>query len=201
MHSVCFLKQWSRCGEITCDRAGLICCGDPVAAETALVRLIVGYGKNFKEINVDEYLTQLDDLRSRPARLLEFFSTHPLIAKRVEALRVFRQCDLLSDWLPELRIKGKPELTKKEVDDQCNTIISIIYSHRWIPSPPMTPQDSQLNMPTLQSIRYDSRHLQNTLFEILSRIKNDVLADSVTSYLSNSVTEKFHRHDKTFVIG
>lgn len=120
------LMRWSRHAEVTADRAGLICVGDQTVAEMALAKLAMGgSGAAMSKINVDLYLEQLKHVRSSPARFLEFLGTHPLVHKRIEAVRLFGNCDVLHSWRPELRALTSP-VSKNEVDSQCERIISVV---------------------------------------------------------------------------
>src|SRR5262249_2734608 len=55
-----FLNSWSRCAEASCDRAGLICCGDLDTGRYALAKLASGGGQALRDINIDEYVKQLE---------------------------------------------------------------------------------------------------------------------------------------------
>lgn len=118
-----FFMHWSRCAEITCDRAGLICCGDLRAAQLALVKLIVGGASQLQGFNIDEYVEQLGR-SSGPARFSELFADHPLIPRRVEALRWFAECETLYSWRPELRSSAEA-LAKADVDQRCEQIVNV----------------------------------------------------------------------------
>ena len=83
------LQAWSRQAEITCDRAGLICCGDMEPAMSALTRLALGSHRLAERLDLDEYLKQLDESREGVGRIMELFHSHPYLPKRVEALRIF----------------------------------------------------------------------------------------------------------------
>ncbi len=83
------LNAWSRRGEITCDRAGLICCRDEQVAINAMLRLAIGSKELFDQMNLDEYLSQLDELRQGVGRFKELLASHPYLPKRIEALRMF----------------------------------------------------------------------------------------------------------------
>ena len=83
------LQVWSRQAEITCDRAGLICCGEMQPAMSALTRLALGSHRLADDLDLDEYLKQLDQSQEGAGRLMELFQTHPYLPKRVEALRLF----------------------------------------------------------------------------------------------------------------
>lgn len=121
-----FMMHWSRCAEITCDRAGLICCGDHEAAERAMVKLVVGSGPILSQINVDEYLRQLRSV-SLPLRMTEFGRTHPLIPRRIEALRLFAESETYHEWRPEAPVIGTMR-SRTEIDDACKQILSITQS-------------------------------------------------------------------------
>jgi Zn-dependent protease with chaperone function len=88
--AVLALKAWARRAEITCDRTGLLCTRDLDASIGCLVKLAIGSKKLYSEINLEEYLQQLDEARG-PGRLDELGRTHPYLPKRVAALRLFAQ--------------------------------------------------------------------------------------------------------------
>lgn len=119
-----FFKRWSRCAEITCDRAGLICCGDVNTAETALVKLVTGGGETLKDINIEAFRKQISQVQSAPVKLLELFNTHPLIPKRINALRLFAECDVFHSWRPELR--SQDSRSKQEIDNLCEQVIRVL---------------------------------------------------------------------------
>ncbi len=83
------LKAWARRAEITCDRAGLLCVKDLNVATSALVKNALGSQRLYKELDVGEYLKQLDEAKRGIGRLGEFFRSHPYLPKRIEALRIF----------------------------------------------------------------------------------------------------------------
>ena len=85
------LQAWSRQAEVTCDRAGLLCCGDMAPAMSALTRLALGSHRLAERLDIDEYLKQLDESREGVGRVMELFHSHPYLPKRVEALRLFAQ--------------------------------------------------------------------------------------------------------------
>lgn len=89
--AVLALNGWSRRAEITCDRAGVLCTRDLKIAESTLVKLAVGSQKLYSDINVEEYLKQLEEGRGGAGRFEELFQTHPYLPKRIQALRTFVQ--------------------------------------------------------------------------------------------------------------
>lgn len=120
-----FFMRWSRCAEVSCDRAGLICCGDVTTATVALAKLATGGVDRLQGINIQEYLKQIRNVQSTPVRLLELTQSHPLIHKRIEALRLFAECEVLHSWRPELR-SSTPVRSKPETDDLCEQFIRVL---------------------------------------------------------------------------
>ncbi|PMB39611.1 peptidase M48 Ste24p [Fischerella thermalis CCMEE 5330] len=119
-----FFKRWSRYAEITCDRAGLICCGDVRTAELAFVKLIIGSGDSLKQINIDKYLQQMSKNPSPPMQMQELFQTHPLIPKRIKALRLFAECNVFHSWRPDAKT---PDVrSKQETDNLCEQALRIM---------------------------------------------------------------------------
>lgn len=120
-----FFFNWSRCAKITCDRAGLICCGDITVAQMALAKQAAGRNDQLQNINLQEYLKQLGNVQFTPVRLLELFQAYPLIPKRIQALRLFNECKLLHEWRPELKFTVNSSRSKAEVDNLCEEFIRI----------------------------------------------------------------------------
>ena len=89
--AVMALQSWTRRAEITCDRAGLICCSDLSSASSALARLALGSNRLADRLDMEEYLTQLEESQEDAGRLMELFHSHPYLPKRVTALRLFAQ--------------------------------------------------------------------------------------------------------------
>lgn len=85
---------WSRKGEYTCDRGGLLACRDEAAAVSALAKLAVGT-ELFKQLNIDEFLGQHMDIeQDEVAKLSEAFDTHPFLLRRIKAIVDFHDSDL-----------------------------------------------------------------------------------------------------------
>ena len=122
---VMFLNRWSRCAEITCDRAGLICCGDLEVAQTSLVKLVVGSIEHIGELNVQAFIEQTKSVNATPVRMMELFRTHPLIPKRIETLQHFANCQTFYEWQPNLAATNKAD-TKEKVDQRCERILAIL---------------------------------------------------------------------------
>ena len=89
--AVLALNAWARRAEVTCDRAGLICTRDLDASIGCLVKLALGSHKLYSDVNLDEYLAQLDEAQKGVGRFDELTRRHPYLPKRVAALRLFAQ--------------------------------------------------------------------------------------------------------------
>jgi hypothetical protein len=120
-----FLKTWSRCSETTADRAGLICCGDLHTAQLALAKLTTGGGPRLADINLDEYIRQLEMVNNSPLKLVELTEEHPLIPRRLAALRLFADCVVLNNWRPEMPRLAEPR-SKEETDRLCAEVIGVL---------------------------------------------------------------------------
>jgi Zn-dependent protease with chaperone function len=88
------LQGWSRAAEITCDRAGLLCCGDVQVAQRAFLKLVAGSKTLFEQLNVDQFLDQLREGREGIGRAAELTKSHPYLTKRIESLRLFAESEV-----------------------------------------------------------------------------------------------------------
>ena len=123
--AVVALNGWSRRAEITCDRAGMLCAQSLDAGTRALVKFAVGSQKLYDQVNIEEYLSQLDGAREGIGRYSELLLTHPYVPKRVEALRLFAQCEVY------LRAIGEGGgLPKSEVDRRVADLVAVIGRRR-----------------------------------------------------------------------
>ena len=80
---------WNRACEYSADRAGLLACGNPGKAISALVKLAVGNRVQSQgELAQALRLIETQD-KSMINQMQEMLSTHPLIVRRIQALRRF----------------------------------------------------------------------------------------------------------------
>lgn len=118
------LRNWSRAAEITCDRAGLLCVGDLDTAVSTMVRLAVGSENLAGEINLDEYLDQIEDIRKGVGRISEFMMSHPYLPKRVKALRLFAESDYYQSRFGETGDSAARPL--HEIDRDVDEVVRVI---------------------------------------------------------------------------
>jgi Zn-dependent protease with chaperone function len=118
------LSAWSRRSEITCDRAGFICCGDLRVAERALIRLVTGFADADK-VDVDDYLRKYKDISEfhSASTWQEALYSHPMIPKRIEALRLFARSELYFELTGKPHPEGMDLLTKAELDRLTNQLV------------------------------------------------------------------------------
>lgn len=115
------LNAWSRRGEITCDRAGMVCAESEEAAVNAMLRLALGSRKLFEELDIDEYLNQLDDVQDGVGRFKEYFQSHPYLPKRIQAIKLFAQSEYYRHRIGERG--GKP---LDEVDREVEELVKVL---------------------------------------------------------------------------
>jgi Zn-dependent protease with chaperone function len=77
---------WNRACELSADRAGLLVCGKPEKAITALIKLVAPNAGTQSELQQAYQLIDSED-DSPLAPLTELLASHPLIIHRIEELR------------------------------------------------------------------------------------------------------------------
>jgi Zn-dependent protease with chaperone function len=128
--AVMALNGWARRAEITCDRAGLICTRDLDVSIGCLVKLAIGSQKLYSEINIPEYLTQLEEAQAGLGRFDELMRTHPYLPKRVAALRLFAETTYFRSLVGTGRSAGAPveALPSGTSKDECDARVAELIS-------------------------------------------------------------------------
>lgn len=116
------LASWMRRAEITCDRAGLLCCGDVNVATRALTKLALGSSKLYDQLNLEAFMDQYEELQAGIGRYAEIRQSHPWLPKRVIALRHFAESQL---YRSHAKI-GPGGLTMEEVDEKVHAVIRVV---------------------------------------------------------------------------
>lgn len=119
------IQTWSRAAEVTCDRAGVLCCGEADSTISAQSKLLSGGLLSDHQINVDALLEQYDSLRSSPVRMLELLNTHPVGVRRILAAKEFINSQVFYDWHPELKEPDMHLYSKDELDAHCAKYVSV----------------------------------------------------------------------------
>lgn len=120
--AVVALSGWSRRAEVTCDRAGLLCCKSLDTATRTFAKLALGSSKLYAELNMDAFLAQYEEGKESVGRYRELLASHPYLPKRVMALRTFAESELYKKHVGQ----DGPGLSMEEVDDKVHEIIKII---------------------------------------------------------------------------
>lgn len=124
------LQAWSRAAEVTCDRAGVICCGDVEPMVSTQSKLLSGAMLNRDDINYDEVMKQYETFRGTSARLLELNTDHPSCVRRIFAAKEFFQSEVYYSWHPEQKKPGQALYSKQELDARCDKFVSVLKSQK-----------------------------------------------------------------------
>jgi hypothetical protein len=116
------LSGWSRRAEITCDRAGLLCCRSLDVSTRALAKLALGSSKLYDELNMEAFIDQHEEGKDGIGKFAEITASHPWLPKRVLALRTFAESEL---YRKHVGI-GSSGLTMEQVDEQVHGIIKVV---------------------------------------------------------------------------
>ena len=120
--AVLALQSWARRAEITCDRAGLIACGDVDLALRAVIKLALGSRKLGDQVDIDEYLKQLTESQQSVGRIAEVMHSHPYLPKRAAALRRFGETHYF------LKTRGEGDEAQGRSLDACDAEVARILS-------------------------------------------------------------------------
>lgn len=120
------LNTWSRCSEITADRAGLICCRDLRTAQMALVKIVGGF-TDIDDLDIDLYIEQSRAAVSShgAGKYAELFKQHPLIFKRLKAMELFYNSKMYHSITGE-SAGDKKLLSDSELNKRVSSFIKII---------------------------------------------------------------------------
>lgn len=116
------LKAWSRRAEITCDRAGLLCCKDLNVSTKSFAKLALGSQKLYEQLNLEEFVNQFEESRDGVGKYKEITSSHPWLPKRILALRAFADSSLYHKHIGQ----GEGGLTMEQVDEKVHDIIKVV---------------------------------------------------------------------------
>jgi Zn-dependent protease with chaperone function len=111
-----------RRAEITCDRAGLLCCKDVDVARRALAKLALGSSKLHEEFNVEAFAEQYEEGKGGAGRYAELTASHPWISKRLLALKAFSESELYRHHAG----LGEGGLTMEQLDEKVHEIIAVV---------------------------------------------------------------------------
>ncbi len=102
------LFVWCRAAEVSADRAGVLCAGDPEVAATAFFKMSSGLSRPVIKTDLEAFASQVESLASAPSAAhevrddddtLDCFSTHPYTPVRVRALLAFGKSTAFAERL------------------------------------------------------------------------------------------------------
>ena len=122
--------EWLRKAELSCDRAGLLCCQDPEAGFRVMMRMAGAPALYAAEFNIDAFIRQYDDLQGHQKDLLTrgFYAlstatrSHPWAAVRAYELK---------KWIDEGHYEGLLAGCPTEGEPASSAKASTVrYAHR-----------------------------------------------------------------------
>lgn len=118
---------WKRAAEISADRVGLICCQNFEAAGRAFFKLTSGVTDNSFKTNINEYMSQFDDLNAEmendEVSPEDWYSTHPFSPLRLKALQIFNKSET---YLELCNQKDKAELSEEQLEVSIRNLLEVM---------------------------------------------------------------------------
>jgi len=138
--NLALMNFWTRAGEVTADRAALICADDIQDAINVDYKLMYGAMiKNDAPMNLGALKKQLDKIFDNPTRIMEFgeivatnngydvaLNDHPGALRRIFAELEFTECETFYKWRPEMKKPGGIMRAKTETDERCKKLVNIL---------------------------------------------------------------------------
>jgi len=118
--------RWRKKAEISCDRAGLLACGDFRASARALLKATFGLSEKNLNLDIDSLVAQVDEVRTSPELINTAFASHPLLPIRLKSLELFARSDLAVSCGCKLPGDAIP---LADVDDQVDEFINLSRRH------------------------------------------------------------------------
>lgn len=126
--NIALMQLWIRAGEVTADRAAMLCADDLRDNTNVQAKLFSGgtINKEFQhELDVNALRAQLDMTLENPTRILEALSNHPSSVRRIFACMEFEECEVFYQWRPELKKPGIALRSREETDERCKKLVNI----------------------------------------------------------------------------
>lgn len=132
--NIALMNSWTRAGEVTADRAALICADDAQDALNVNYKLMYGGAlNNASAMNIDALRRQMEEIFNSPTRIMELgdlaslnLNDHPGTIRRVFTEMEFMECETYYKWRPELKKPGAVQRRKDEVDERCKKLVNIL---------------------------------------------------------------------------
>ena len=120
------MQLWTRAGEITADRAAMICADSIEDAISVNKKFLYGAVQNASvEINIDEVRRQFEETVNNPMKIMEALTDHPSSVRRILADKEFEECEVLYGWRPDFKKPDTITRNKAETDERCKKLVNI----------------------------------------------------------------------------
>lgn len=127
MANLALMQLWTRAGEVTADRAAMICADDVNDAIQVNSKLLYGATLNTSyEVNISALREQLETTLNNPTKIMEVLSDHPNSIRRIIADMEFEECEIFYSWRPELKKPGTIMRSKETTDMRCKRVVNIL---------------------------------------------------------------------------
>ncbi len=125
--NMALMQLWTRAGEVTADRAAMICADNVEDSINVESRLLTGglMGDKYS-VNIDALREQLEITMNNPSKIQEILSDHPSAVRRIFAEKEFEECETFYKWRPELKRIDGIVRSKEETDARCKKLINIL---------------------------------------------------------------------------
>lgn len=128
------LNKWLILGDITADRAGIICLENPfdfaqIYASIRRKGIPDSFGETNENIDIEEILTHYEELHVTPVRDLKMSPGCSNDERRIIAGLEFTGCEILYIWRPELERPSSHVGSKQSLEIRCDIIADADASH------------------------------------------------------------------------
>lgn len=120
------LRAWNRAAEVTCDRAGMICCEQVEDAYRVNAKLLYGAALGEHEVNLEALKRQLDMQMQTMTKFNELLYDHPTAVRRIMAEMEFSECETFYQWRPELKRAGQTLRSRSLTDQRCERFVDVM---------------------------------------------------------------------------
>lgn len=128
------LNKWLILGDITADRAGIICLDNPfdfaeIYASVRRKGIPDSFGNTNEGIDIEEILNHYETLHVTPVRDLRLGAECSCDERRIVAGMEFTGCEVLYIWRPEINRPSSHVGSKQSLEIRCDIIADADASH------------------------------------------------------------------------
>jgi len=86
-----------------------------------MAKIALGSKELYEQLDLEEYLKQLEQSQDNYGRIAEFFQSHPYVPKRIEALRLFNKS---AYYRKHMELEGGTD--KAALDEKVSKIVKVL---------------------------------------------------------------------------